>query len=69
MGENMKCLLVGVNAKYIHSNPGLYSMKAYATKYVKEYAKCIEIAEYTVNHRMEEILSTGCDRIFLLHLE
>ncbi len=53
----MKCLLVGVNAKYIHSNPGLYSMKAYATKYVKEYAKCIEIAEYTVNHRMEEILS------------
>lgn len=57
MGENMKCLLVGVNAKYIHSNPGLYSMKAYATKYVKEYAKCIEIAEYTVNHRMEEILS------------
>ena len=28
----MKFLLVGINAKYIHSNPGIYSLKAYADK-------------------------------------
>ena len=28
-----KVLLIGINAKYIHSNPALYSLKAYADKY------------------------------------
>lgn len=49
----MKFLLTAVNAKYIHSNPGLFSMRAYAKKY-KEH---IQIAEYTINHRQEDILA------------
>ncbi len=50
----MKFLLVAVNAKYIHSNPAVYSLKAYAGA---EYEKEIEIAEYTINNPMEDILS------------
>lgn len=50
----MKILLAAVNAKYIHSNPAVYSLRAYAGT---EYEKNIEIAEYTINHRTEDILS------------
>lgn len=50
----MKILLAAVNAKYIHSNPAVYSLRAYAGT---EYEKNIEIAEYTINHRSEDILS------------
>lgn len=49
----MKVLLVAVNAKYIHSNPAVYSLRAYAA----EFQECIEIAEYTVNNRAEAILA------------
>ena len=28
----MKFLLAALNAKYIHSNPGIYSLKAYAER-------------------------------------
>lgn len=49
----MKFLLTAVNAKYIHSNPGLYSMRAFADKY-KEH---IEIVEYTINNLKEYILA------------
>lgn len=49
----MKLLLVGINAKYIHSNPALYSIKACAGT----CADCMEIAEYTINHRPETILA------------
>lgn len=49
----MKFLLIAVNAKYIHSNPGLYSMRAFADKY-REH---IEIAEYTINNLKEHILA------------
>lgn len=48
----MKILLTAVNAKYIHSNLAVYSLRAYA----KEYASDIEIAEYTINQTKEEIL-------------
>ncbi len=48
----MKILLVAINAKYIHSNPAVYSLKAYA----REYAAYTETAEYTINHRTEMIL-------------
>lgn len=48
----MNLLLVAINAKYIHSNLAVYSLKAYA----KEYQKDISIAEYTINHRLEYIL-------------
>ena len=52
-----KFLLVGINAKYIHSNPGIHSLKSYAQKYNKDTADSIEIAEYTINMRREQILS------------
>lgn len=47
----MKILLIGINAKYIHSNPAIYSLKACAG----DYKKNIEIAEYTINQRVEDI--------------
>lgn len=49
----MKFLLVAINAKYIHSNPALYSLRAYA----REFQDSIEIAEYTINHYEEYILT------------
>lgn len=48
----MKILLVAINAKYIHSNLAVYSLRAYA----KRFAGHIEIAEYTINHRTEQVL-------------
>ena len=50
----MKFLLVGINAKYIHSNPAIYSLRAYAGE---EFRENIELAEYTINNRKEEILA------------
>ncbi len=47
----MKILLIGINAKYIHSNPAIYSLRACAG----EYKKDIEIAEYTINQQAEDI--------------
>lgn len=49
----MKILLTAVNAKYIHSNPAVYSLWAYAA----EYKECVEIAEYTINNKTEAILA------------
>ncbi|MDF2944917.1 MAG: hypothetical protein K0S01_3775 [Herbinix sp.] len=48
----MKLLLVAVNAKYIHSNLAVYSLRAYA----KKYAEHINLVEYTINHSEEDIL-------------
>ena len=47
----MKILLIGINAKYIHSNPAIYSLRACAG----EYKSTVEIAEYTINQRPEDI--------------
>lgn len=51
----MNILLVAVNAKYIHSNLAVYSLKAYAEK-----QNClrgsIDIAEYTINQPLDQIL-------------
>ena len=47
----MKILLIGINAKYIHSNPAIYSLKACAGAYKNN----IELAEYTINQRIEDI--------------
>lgn len=47
-----KILLVAINAKYIHSNLAVHSLKAY----VDEYSDKIEIAEFTINNRIEDIL-------------
>lgn len=49
----MQFLLTAVNAKYIHSNPAVYSLRAYAGEELQPY---IAVAEYTINQRMEEIL-------------
>ena len=50
----MKFLLCAVNAKYIHSNPAVYSLRAYAGE---EYQSYVEIAEYTINQPKGEILA------------
>lgn len=52
----MKILLVAVNAKYIHSNPAVYSLRAYAAKHADIDAEDIDIAEYTINQQPEEVL-------------
>ena len=41
----MKFLLVAINAKYIHSNLAVYSLKAFAEKYGNNNNE-IEIAEW-----------------------
>ena len=55
----MKLLLTGINAKYIHSNPAIYSLAAYAGKFSDKEGIClrkhIQIAEYTINQHLEEI--------------
>ena len=48
----MKVLLAAVNAKYIHSNLAVHSLKAYARTYTEE----IEVAEYTINQTFDAIL-------------
>lgn len=66
----MKFLLAAVNAKYIHSNLGIYSLKKYADSHLKQLPGEkqtkeptgggpfweIEIGEYTINHRTDDIL-------------
>jgi len=49
----MKILLVAINAKYIHSNPAVYSLYAYAEKW-KEH---LEIAQYNINQQTSDILA------------
>ncbi|MDO5390416.1 MAG: B12-binding domain-containing radical SAM protein [Eubacteriales bacterium] len=48
----MKILLGAVNAKYIHSNLAVYSLRASAG----EYKKDILLKEYTINQQEDEIL-------------
>ena len=56
----MKVLLAAINAKYIHSTLGIYSLKTYGEKMLKEWGLAeqaeISLAEYTINHQMEQIL-------------
>lgn len=44
---SMRILLVAVNAKYIHSNPAVYSLKACAG----EYEPYVDVAEFTINQQ------------------
>lgn len=48
----MKILLTAINAKYIHSNLAVYSLKASAGQYADE----IEIAEFTINNSPDYVL-------------
>jgi len=50
----MKFLLVAINAKYIHSNPAIYSLRAYAGENLQKH---VELAEYTINQYVPEILA------------
>lgn len=51
----MKILLAAVNAKYIHSNLAVYSMKAYAEKKGCAGAE-LRLKEYTINQQQDLIL-------------
>ncbi len=53
----MKVLLTAINAKYIHSNLAIYNLKAYANQYGVIGQTQIELAEYTINQQLDEILS------------
>ena len=50
----MKFLLAAINAKYIHSNPAVYSLRAFAK--AQRPKADIEIGEYTINNQMDQIL-------------
>lgn len=52
----MKILLAAVNAKYIHSNLAVYCLKAYAKKQITSEQLEIDIAEYTINQQLDDIL-------------
>ena len=49
----MKTLLVAINAKYVHSNLAVYTLREYARKASQE----VEVAEYTINNYVEDILA------------
>ena len=49
----MRVLLTAINAKYIHSNLAVYSLKSYASCYTQD----VEIAEYTINQDVDDILA------------
>lgn len=51
----MRFLLCGINAKYIHSNLAIFSLKAYADKKKIPGAEII-LKEYTINNYVEDIL-------------
>lgn len=48
----MKILLAACNAKYIHSNPAVYDLKAYAAA----YKDSVQIKEFTINQPKDEIM-------------
>lgn len=47
----MNIILTAINAKYIHSNLAVYSLKAFAPRYEEE----ISIREYTINQPLDDI--------------
>lgn len=49
----MKFLLTAINAKFIHSNPAIYSLRACAGEKLQPY---VELAEFTINESPESIL-------------
>lgn len=53
----MKFLLTAVNAKYIHSNPAIYSLRSYVLAKEPSFAEDIMLAEYTINHELSVVLA------------
>ena len=61
----MRCLLVAINSKYIHSNPAVYLLRECALRDLKQkqiFGVEVELAEYTINHHASEIF----DDIFIM---
>lgn len=51
----MKAVLIAVNAKYIHSNLGIYTLYAYSREHgIREDELCYK--EYTINQSLEDII-------------
>lgn len=50
----MKIVLAAVNAKYIHSNPAVYTLSASA----KAHGVPVRIAEYTINQQKNEVMKS-----------
>lgn len=50
----MKFVLAAVNAKYIHSNPAVYTLSASA----KAHGVSVDIAEYTINQQKNEVMKS-----------
>ena len=50
----MKILLAAINAKYIHSNPAIYSLRACVKE---EHRDSVFLAEYTINQYAGDILA------------
>lgn len=55
---SVNILLAAINSKYIHMNPAVYSLRTYAlgSGALKAQEVSIDIAEYTINQPMDEIL-------------
>jgi len=53
----MKFLLTAINAKFIHSNPAIYSLSGFALAKEPGLSGMIELAEYTINHELSAILA------------
>ena len=53
----MRILLVAINAKYIHSCPAVYSLRGSC-----RHPEAVEIAEYTINDRYQDILGGILER-------
>lgn len=51
----MRILLAAINAKYIHSNLAVYSLKSYAGSRLPDVE--IQICEYTINQQIDRILA------------
>ena len=61
-GCTRRILLVAVNAKYIHTCPAIYSLKAYAENACRDLEGFserirIELAEFTINDRFQDVLA------------
>ncbi len=64
----MRCLLVAINSKYIHSNPAVYLLRECALRDLQQKQIDdveVELAEYTINHHASEIF----DDIYLHHAD
>lgn len=55
----MKILLVGINSKFIHSNPAVYYLRTYAIDKSQDknlFSDSVKIAEYTINQEKGDVL-------------